>query len=397
MRYVLAACLLAITAPDARQAAPIVLPIEVANNHVFVPVTLGGVSRWFLLDTGAAISIVDIDAATAAGVQFGESVGARGAGSGMLTGAAIESRLEVEPGGNRALALTIQQALPLTNLARYEGRAVDGILGADFIGRHVVEIDYAGRRLRLHDAARFQYTGPGVSVPLTMRMGHPHITSAIEIEDDGQRIDADFVIDVGSRLGVILTQPFVADHFLDRRIRPTITGAAGRGVGGSASATLGRLRSLRLGGLDIARPIVAMFGPNAGVLSTREFFEGNLGGEILRRFTVFFDYEHRRVIFEKNADFGAPFEYDMSGLTVALGATDKRTIVVSAVLPQSPAADQGLTPGDEIVSVEGRPSDQIDLDTLRGMFRKAGVRYRLVVRRGASPPMAITLSTRRLI
>jgi hypothetical protein len=56
------------------------------------------------------------------------------------------------------------------------------------------------------------------------------------------------------------------------------------------TADIGRVAALKLGRLEIERPITSLQGDSAGVMSGNAEWIGNIGGDILRRFTVFLDY-----------------------------------------------------------------------------------------------------------
>ena len=43
---------------------------------------------------------------------------------------------------------------------------------------------------------------------------------------------------------------------------------------------------------------------------------GSVGGEILKRFTVVFDYQNEQMYLKKNKDFNAPFNYNKSGIKI---------------------------------------------------------------------------------
>jgi membrane-associated protease RseP (regulator of RpoE activity) len=192
-----------------------------------------------------------------------------------------------------------------------------------------------------------------------------------------------------------LTKPFVDDNRLRDRVGPTIRRSGSGGVGGSTTSDVGRVAAFAIGGVELPHTVVQLFGDSAGVLSQRGPWVGNIGGGILRRFTVLLDYQNKRMIFEPNARIGEPSEADMSGAGLV---TDESlsSIIVDAVAPGSPAAEAGLMHADVIVSVDGVPASHRLLGELRERFRRAGERAVLMVRRGAETKR-IEVVTRRMV
>ena len=119
---------------------------------------------------------------------------------------------------------------------------------------------------------------------------------------------------------------------------------------------------------------------NGGALAIRHV-AGNIGGEILRRFAVTFDYGRRVVHLVENAAAGAPFDVDRSGLWINRHADGA---IVGAVMAGSPAAMAGLQEGDVILAVDGEAATGTGLDTLRRRLaeRAAGTRVAFELRRG---------------
>jgi hypothetical protein len=149
-------------------------------------------------------------------------------------------------------------------------------------------------------------------------------------------------------------------------------------VGGATTLTVGRARGLEIGPFAIADPIILL---PAGEI-TAPGKAGNIGGRLLRRFRVIFDYSRGRMILEPNARLSDPEEYDMSGASLAAEGQSFTLIRVTRVLEPSPAAEVGLRPGDEIVSVDGEPAARLGLSRLREMFAREGREYDLLLKRG---------------
>ena len=120
---------------------------------------------------------------------------------------------------------------------------------------------------------------------------------------------------------------------------------------------------------------------------------GNIGGQILGRCRVTFDYAHQRIHFEPGPSFDRPFETDMSGFSFT---RTPEGITMRVVNPNSPAAEAGLQVGDRITQVDDQPADTIDPSALRLQLQQEGRAVRLRVERG-SATMVKTLTLRRLL
>jgi hypothetical protein len=384
-----AACATAAPAPS---TLPATIPVDLWGNHIFLKACVDGHELDFILDTGAGNTSLDLNTAKQLGIKLGPSFTVGGAGPSRVAGARVDdASVAVE---DSPLTQPVVSAIDLSRLPRLEGHRIDGILGYDFISRYVVAIDYARHELRVYDRPAFQYDGPGATVPLVLINRFPHIDADVKLAD-GSTIRGRMVIDVGSNGSLSLTKAFVDKNRLRQRVGPTIRRTGGGGVGGATTSDIGRLASLTIGGIELARPLVNLFGDSAGALSVSSSWEGNIGGAILRRFTLFLDYQGKRMIFEPNATLHDPFDADMSGMLLRLNDS-LTTIVVETVAQGTPASDAGLFPGDEVVSVDGIPGSQKLLGELRDRLRKPGERVTLVVRRGGEEKR-IELVTRRMV
>jgi C-terminal processing protease CtpA/Prc len=109
---------------------------------------------------------------------------------------------------------------------------------------------------------------------------------------------------------------------------------------------------------------------------------GNIGGEILKRFTLTLDYGRQRAWLAPNALSGAPEIYDRSGLS--FGRLAGGGLGIAGVTAGSAAAVAGLAAGEEIVSVDGAPARALALyDFIERLRGPVGSKFTLVVRGGA--------------
>ena len=379
-------------APPATSAAlPTTIPIDVFGNHVFVKVCAGDRALDFTLDTGASMNFFDLHTAERLGIKLGDGFIGTGAGAGSVAGAHLEGA-SVRFAGS-SLTQPISGALDFSRLPPRSGHRMDGMLGYDFIRRFVVAIDYVKQELRLYDPRTFHYDGPGTAIPLIFIENQPHAIAEVRLADGGS-VKGRMVIDVGSGGALALTQPFVDANHLRDRVGPTIRRRSG-GIGGAVVSDVGRVAQLKLGSIEITRPVTALAGGSAGNFSGNDAWIGNIGGDILRRYTVFLDYANKRMILEPHAGTREPFEADMAGL--ALLMNDSLTNAsVDNVVPGSPANEAGLVTGDTLVSIDGRPANGAAIRDLRTRFRRDGERIVLTVRRGGKT-RTVTLVLRRLV
>jgi len=286
-------------------------------------------------------------------------------------------------------------AMPLSPFKRASGRAMEAIIGYPLLNRCVVKIDYAARMLELVPAESFHYTGSGTVLPITLENHLPYVKAKVTLP--GRKpIEGKCVIDLGSTQALILAPQVIREEKVLEAITKTIE-ARGRGVGGQVPSRAGRVERLELGNLRFDRPITMLPVPeDAHVGAQKNGMLGNIGGEVLRRFTVIFDYSRKRMILEPNAQFADPFEADMGGIGPRMGPDSSAALEVEWIQPASPAADAGVQPNDLIESIDGRPALEFGVPGMKEMFRHAGETHRLGIRRGEEK-IEIELTTRRMI
>lgn len=389
---VLVAALLAHPGPRVAAAAPpraIEVPFELNGHVIFLPVSVNGSPAGsFVLDTGAQGSSLNTRTANTLRLPLGRGGTSHGAGGAVashrLTGVTLgvgEARLE-------KLDLA---AIELAPLESNTGRPIDGILGSDLFRRYVVEIDYETKLVRLYEPSGFASEGRGTSLPLRFEDQHPYVRAAVTLPGRGV-LDGEFVLDLGSNFALILLPSFIEEKKLRDSLPPTIE-TFGRGVGGEVGLPIGRASRLQIGAHALDAPVTAF--PRSGTFG-RKGKAGNIGSAVLRRFRLTFDYPRSRMFLEPNGRFGDPFEFDMSGLQLVTESPAFDVVRVSRVLPNSPAAEAGLRPADEILSVAGRPAAAMRLAELREMFRQPDREYPLRIKRG-SETLSVSLKTRRLV
>jgi hypothetical protein len=370
------------------------IPFEMVTRHIVLQVKVNN-SRplSFVFDTGDRVGIVDIERAKELGLKLSGQVKIGGAGSNQLNGSLVEGSNWTLP-GLAGFSQPIRLAMPLGDLAARFGHDFDGIVGSEFIKQFVVEVDYQARVLRLHDKAKFNYTGSGEILPIQLNgQGHPILDG--EVTPIGSEpFKGKFVLDLGSGGSLALHSPVVASRkLLDGKLK-TIKAIGTGGAGGQANGQIGRVAELKIGKFKIPNPFTMFSEDKSGAFANTDL-SGNIGQQIAGRFKIFLDYGNQRIILEPTASYAEPFERAFSG--VALRAEDKdfKTFRVTEVLENSPAAEVGVKKDDVIIKIDDQSHTELTLTKVSELFEKP-VPYKVTLRRGEQT-LEVTLLPRKLV
>jgi hypothetical protein len=384
----------ALGAQKTASPAPVVIPFEFVTRHILIKVRINNSAPLsFILDTGDKVAIVDIGKARSLGLTLEGTVNVGGAGAGTLKGSMVRGA-SLSVVGLEGATQPVVMAIPLEGLAPRFGHDIDGIIGADFIGQFVVEIDYTARVLRFYDKAKFEYAGSGEAIPLTFVYGgYPVIASEILVTGR-QPIKGRFVIDIGSGGSLALHRPFVESEGLLAATPKTIRAIGTGGAGGKVTGRSGRIAGIKIGKFQIENLPTLFSEDRTGAFANSDL-QGNIGALILTKFKVIFDYSRSRMILEPNASLSDIILPAGSGLRIIAEGSDYKTYRIDELLEESPATEAGFQTGDVVLSVDGRPAAEFTLTSLHELFEKPKAR-KISVRRGERT-LDITLTPRRLI
>jgi hypothetical protein len=287
------------------------LPIVVARGHIYALSYVGHTGGLFDLDSGSGRTVISDRLAHSLNLSSRGEIELRGIGSTpervketealhFRFGDCLEFRDESAVVMNLDYLQEIQRAHP------------SGIIGIELFARFVVELDYhvGGSDalwnsadgglgfVTLHDPDKFQYRGTGESLWLEIgEDGRPVISGLLTPDEGDAPIPVRLLVDTGQDAFVSFNSPFVKKHRLPDRADNLTEGTA-TGIGGQKIPTVGAdVFKLQFGSLA-AQPVrVALSMATAGNSSTDEL-DGAVGNDFLRRFRVWFDIPHRRIILE---------------------------------------------------------------------------------------------------
>src|SRR6266581_6139835 len=255
------------------------IPFELARNGLFFQVRVNGSEPlWFTLDSGAGTNYLDLGIARKIGLEFHGTKKVHGAGKGLIDVQIAENVSFELPG-----LLSQGHQVHVTDLAGVQdqwGRRLDGLFGYDFLQRFIAVIDYEARRMTIVDPSRFEYNGPGEIFPLEFDGHLPYVRARITVPGNPSE-ESLFLVDTGSQDEV--------DHPIIAKSPQTRRTTVGVGFGRPSVGVFGPVETLQLGKFQLH--------DLSGVAG--EGLDSHLiGGGILHRFKIIFDYSRQRMILE---------------------------------------------------------------------------------------------------
>lgn len=320
----------------------VILPAQKVGNYLLIE------TKWdrngpyrFLIDTGSSVTLV-----TPALARRYPGRDPQLAGAPRVRVAAADGRLtELPQGSLRRLDLGDARFADVpvllydcAALSAHLGVRIDGVLGFPLFRETLLTMDYPGQRVVI-EPARAAPQPPGTTVPFDDSRKTPLITvrlgdrSLVTLIDSGS--DAFFTL---NPIGVVPQFAF----------GPTVGATVGT-LSGDHTQMIGRLdESLTIGDQTFTQPIVEI----TDELST-------VGGGLLQHFSVTFDQLHDRVTFRRGSR-----EPILTPPRRSAGLSFSKTPAywrIAGVVPKSPAAAQGVQPGDLVTRINGEVVAQWNL------------------------------------
>ena len=355
-------------------AAETSVPFRLVNNHIYADVSINGAKPLnFIFDTGGHNLLTPDSARRLAVKSQGSQTSAGGGEEVAQSGVAHVDSIRV---GAAVLKNQPVSVLQFSNAA--EGVEEDGMIGYEFFARFVTRFDYAAKRIVFIDKRRFDPKDAGTPVPFRFYHQFPEVLGRY----DG--IDGRFGIDTGARTALMLTRPFAEKNDLRARAPNGVEALTGWGVGGPSRGYVFRGGDLTLGDVSIRAPLT-QYSTDKGGAGGAEAFPNNVGGGVLKRFVVTFDYDHATMYLKPIAGAIADLDrFDRSGIWLNL---DGDAFKIVDVAKGTPAAAAGLKVGDRITRVDGKAVKSMSLPDLRERLRNdaAGTHVAFEVIRDGKP------------
>lgn len=356
------------------------IPVIFAENHIFIPVIIDCRERFWVLDTGAALSVITEKYAAELGLEKQGDLKGMGAG-----GTVDIAFTELPPFSLTGIEFDRQTVavVDLSKLNRMVCIEAAGILGFDFLSRFVTKVDFANQLVSLYDPETFEYDGDGNEIPLHIRENVFSVEATLDGEHSGN-----WLFDLGASSTSLNGAYALREGYSD------IKGVVSVSHGAANAFTTKKIRSERIdfAGYTVSEPIVRF--PYGGTDTTFTSDRlGALGNTLFRNFVIYCDYAGERLIVEKGDKFDGEYPEDNSGLQLMRSMDNG--IEVMHVSENTPAARAGFREGDILRSINGIDVGHFDgLMAIRSMLcDEPGTKYKfVVVRDGEEKKLNIKLA-----
>ena len=347
----------------------VTIPFESHNNLIVIPVIINdAIPLKFVVDTGVRTAILtDPIFSDVLNIPFDRKISIVGADGVTIIEAFVANNISFRMPGIRgkgqALLVLKEDYLLLSSTL---GADVHGIMGYELFSRFVITINYDKKILILHEPEEFRPPRSSKRIPIEIIDTKPYVKTSITMED-GVTIDAKLMMDTGASHALLLNLSSDERLKLPQKI---VEGNLGRGLGGDINGYLGRIKGLNLGMYKFKDIIVSF--PEGS--SYNDYLErtgrlGTLGGGIIGRFNITFDYFNEMIYLRKNRQFFDKFEYNMSGLDVIAKGPSFDKYIINGVYKNSNAEKAGILPGDIIKMINYNSTSSLTLNEINNILR----------------------------
>ncbi|WP_250253024.1 PDZ domain-containing protein [Chryseobacterium sp. Marseille-Q3244] len=386
-----------------------VIPFQLINNLIFIPVNINGANLTFMVDTGVAETILFSLDNKEVKLSNVEKIKFSGLG-GSLSIDGLKSERNIGRIGDEIINTSMSLYVILDeefNISSHVGIPVNGVIGYHFFKDHPIAIDYISKKITVYEnmdplkrkIRKFD------EMPISIEKDKPYLNAGVEMTREKK--ESKLLIDLGNSDAIWLFPTLIKDFVYNR---PNIDDFLGRGFNGDIYGKRSRIHNFYLGDFKFEKPLTAM--PDEFSIqhvSLVKDRKGSVGGEIMRRFSIIFDYANNKLYLKKNRNFDDPFHFNMSGLdfkqdglewqqdrvkieTQAMGGTVNGTVgnknevyresfqynfilkpifAIAGVRKDSPAYVAGLKKDDKVISINGDKTADMKLEKILEIMKSS--------------------------
>jgi hypothetical protein len=328
----------------------------------------------FILDSGVGLMLItDPKLVDSINISNKRTIKISGLGEGEDYEAYITSPLNVDIPGlvsyDVAAAILKKDHFGLSN---YAGMPVHGLLGYEFFNNLIVKIDFADSTIivtRPKDIGRFKN---GTKIPIVIENRKPYMQINVTFPN-GTKTHNKLVLDLGAGHPISL-ENVIKKHGLPEKF---IAANLGVGLTGPINGFISRVKEIEIGRYKI-KNVITSFPEERINADPSEQRDGNLGIQVLKRFSLVIDYPDSCIYLKAGPNLNAPFEHDMSGLEYYSTGDAYNRVIISRVEPGSAADEIGLEKDDEIIAINFKRVSSMTLEQIDALFKSQDQRSLLL-------------------
>jgi hypothetical protein len=361
------------------------IPFEFHSNLIIVPALINDSDTLYLiLDTGVSTTIItDPTLLKYTNTEYVRNIELEGVGkdSSLKAIVSIGNTLRVGYARTYNHNLVILEK-DILNLSELIGSPIHGLIGYELFDRFVITIDFRKREIHLRLPKDYKYRRrDGEKIPLEVIDKKPFVNNVF-IKEANQEQKVKLLLDTGAGHAIMLNSYATTIPKPDT----TINVQLGIGLSGKISGHLGRLDQVKVGRYSLPE-VLASFPDSASFgMKFRESDgrQGNIGGELLRRFKVTINYaEEFMTLRPIKSAMKESFEHDMSGMDLRAKGVNYNEYYIDRIIDDSPAEEAGLQKDDRLMFINNIPAGELNMTEIYKLLqRKEGKEINLVIRRG---------------
>ena len=344
----------------------VTLPFRLIRNLIIIKLNINGKGPFnFILDSGAGLMIItDPTLLDTLGLPGNRTINLAGVGKGKDCQAYLVPGLNVEL--NNIGSVDVGAAVfkkDQFGLSNYAGIPIHGLLGYEFFNKLVVKIDFNDSTITAFRPGVFRPNKRYCKLLISIHDNKPYLSSTIQFCDYTRR-SCRLVVDIGAGHPLSLEHDNVSHWPVDKAIKANL----GMGLTGPISGEISRVNCLLLGKYKLNNVLSSFPEVLADAIKITPR-DGNIGLDVLKRFTVIFDYADSTLYLKSIGNLKEPFERDMSGLEYYAQGDELKHVIIDRVEPGSAGYAIGLQKDDELVAVNFKPVASMSLEDLDGIFK----------------------------
>jgi hypothetical protein len=392
---------------------------QLLSNLIVFPLEINGKKLNFILDSGVGSTILfSLTNADSIPLKNLEKIKLQGLGSEDPVDAVLSKgntfKIKGLTGLNQSLYVIFDDSFDLSSKL---GLTIHGIIGYELLKNFAVTINYSSKRITFSDFDNFKFKNCSKceKFPLDFYKLKPFVTANVKMNKNAENsIPVKLLIDSGGSDALWLFEDSkpeikIPDKYFNDYL--------GEGLSGTIFGKRSKIPLLKMGNFELNEPNVA-FPDSASISFARKFKErnGSIGGAVLKRFDVTFNYKESYIGLKKRSAFKEPFNYNRSGIELVYNGkilvqekdyttfsladgqkssnnnrinlaynykyTFKPSYKIFKIRENSPAERAGLLPGDIVIKINGKYTFDLKFEEIvHKFYLKEGKKIELVVER----------------